>query len=252
MAIPVSWNPKDPDETVNYELPWASQLVSGDTIAPGGSVWSDVTGVVLEADTISDDALSTYARVSGGVDGVPASLTNTITTVDGETLELLVLLPIVANALAPLVGYENPTPNHLVARYPAFAVVPYQTIAIHLNDALSGVDESWEQADYAPAIIALAAHNMSLLGMGDEGEVAGYRRAGVSSLRDGAFSVSFNEKCVGAASGGKFEATQYGRIYATLLRRNRGGPRLVGGAAPPGGWGPLGRLNDGGIVPWAF
>lgn len=247
----VSWNPKDPDEVVNYSLDWSTQLAQGDTIAPGGSVWSGVIGVAVDADSIAGDFLSTVARISGGVDGAVAQLTNTITTVGGETLEQVVELPIVANPLSPLEGYDMPRPSDLIDRYPAFAAVPYQTISIHLNDALSGVDTSWQQPDYAPAIVALAAHNMSLLGLGDEGEISGYRRAGVSSLRDGAFSVSFNDKCVGAASGGKFNATPYGRQYAVLLRRNKGGPRLVGGAAPPDGWGPLGRLNNGGIVPWA-
>lgn len=252
MTVPVSWTPKDPDEVVNYSLPWSAQMAEGDTIVL--SVWTDVAGAVLEADDISDDALSTFARVSGGVDGVVATFTNTITTAGigaepGETLEQIVLLPIVATSSAPLGEYETPRPQDLIARYPAFAAVPYATIAIYIRDALGGVDTSWEAVDYEPAISALAAHNMSLVGLGDEGDVVGYRRQGVSSLRDGAFSVSFNDKCVGAASGGTLDATPYGRAYKVILRRNKAGPRLVGGGVRADAWGPLAQQNNGIILP---
>lgn len=151
-----------------------------------------------------------------------------------------------------MADYDAPTPADLIARYPAFAAVAPETIAIHLVDAQSGVDTSWAAADYTPALTALAAHNMVLLGIGATDQTTAYARAGVSSLRDGAFSVSFNDKAVSAASGGGFDATPYGRVYKVLLRRNKGGPRIVGGGAIETPWGPLGQLNNGGIVPWAY
>lgn len=151
-----------------------------------------------------------------------------------------------------MADYDTPTPAQLITRYPAFADVAPETIAVHIADALAGVDTSWLAADYEPAVSSLAAHNMALLGIGETDERTGYARAGVSSIKDGAFSVSFNDKTVAAASGGGFDATPYGRAYKVLLRRNRGGPRLVGGAAQPTGWGPLAQLNNGGIVPWAY
>ncbi len=73
----------------------------------------------------------------------------------------------------------------------------------------------------------------------------------MSSLRDGAFSVSFSDKRTTDASGGGFKATPYGQIYATLLRRNKGGPRLAGGAAIDRGWGYVAQQNNGGILPWS-
>lgn len=248
MTIPVTWSPKDPDEIVNYSLPWAEQMAAGATIVT--SVWSDVAGAVLELDTIADDNLSTIAKVSGGVDGTEAGFTNTITTTDGETLEQRVLLPIVATVPAELEPYAVPRPSDLAARYPAFAGVPYATLAIHINDALTGADTSWNAGDYQPAILALAAHNMSLLGIGEQSEVAAYARQGLTGLRDGAFSMNLSDKAVGAACGGTFDATPYGRLYKVLLRRNKAGPRLVGGPLPGGGWGPLAQQNDGGILPW--
>lgn len=245
MAAPVYWDQKDPDETINYTILWP--LAEGDTIV--GSVWSDVVGAVLDAQGIAVDGLSTTAQVSGGADGITASFLNTVTTAQGETLEQIVLLPIVSNSAAPLGDYEMPRPQDLVARYPAFAAIPYNTITVHLTDALSGVDTSWAVGDYAQAVIALAAHNMSLLGLGDASETAAYARGGVSSLRDGNFSVSFNDSYVAKANGGGFDATQYGHIYRVLLRRNKAGPRLIGGALASDGWGPLALQNNGVILP---
>ncbi len=247
MAGAIYWEPKDPDETVNYAVDWATQLTVGDTVAT--SAFTEVVGAVLDAQGIAVDGLSTTAQVSGGADGVTASFLNTVITTLGETLEQIVLLPIVSNSAAPLGDYEMPRPQDLVARFPAFAAVPYGTIAIHLTDALSGVDTSWAVGDYAQAITALAAHNMALLGLDAASESTTYARNGVSSLRDGNFSVSFNDKSVSALCGGGFDASQYGRIYRTLLRRNKAGPRLVGGALSDAGWGPLAIQNNGLVLP---
>lgn len=255
MSNPVYWEPKDPDEAKSYQLIWwkdgePSGLRDGDTVLT--SEWSEITGVVKEAQSVAPDGLSTYVHLSGGADGVIASLLNTVTTTQGETLEQIVLLPIVANTTAALEPYALPTPAHLIARYPKFATVPYGTIAIHINDALGGVDTSWAAADYHPALLSLAAHNMSLLGLVDEGELAAWARAGITSIRDGAFSASFSEKKAAAAAEGGLAATPYGQAYRTLLRRNKGGPRLVGGGLGDQGWGPLAVQNNGGVLPWAY
>lgn len=141
--------------------------------------------------------------------------------------------------------YDVPTVQNLVARYPAFATVPVDTVALHIADAAgAGVDTSWREADYGPAICALAAHNMALLGLGDIDETQKYAAAGVNRIRSGNFDASFSESRVKAASSGGFDATVYGRLYKTMLRRNRAGPRIIG----PGS---TALQNDGGILPWA-
>lgn len=253
MSDPVTWAPKDADEVKQYELNWAppNGLLAGDTVVT--SVWTDAAGLVVEASAIDPAGLKVYALISGGTNGETGSVLNTITSANGETLEQVVLLPMVASEGAPLGEYETPGPQDLIARYPAFVAVPYNTLAVHIADAAaSGVDTSWAVGDYAPAILALAAHNMALLGIGEHGETAGYARQGVTGLRDGAFSVQFSDKAADRASGGAFNATPFGRVYAVYLRRNRGGPRLVGGGVRPDGWGALGIQNNGGIVPWAY
>jgi len=249
MAEPVYWEPKDPDEAKNYSVDWGLEaLAPGDTVLT--SVWVDVVGAVVQADSIAPGGLFTYARVAGGVLGAIASLLNRVTTADGETLEQVVLLPIVASTgVTPLGEYETPTPTHLTTTYPAFADVPYATINAHIQGALGGVDTTWIAADYPRAIMALAAHNMSLLGIGAVDESEGYARKGVTGIRDGAFHVNFSDKRVAELSGGSWSASPYGRLYESLLASNKGGPRVIGGAVAEDYWGFRAVQNNGVILP---
>lgn len=125
-------------------------------------------------------------------------------------------------------AYTIPTAANLIARYPAFAAVATATIDVHIADAATdAVDTSWPEALYAPAIAAKAAHEMALLGLGEQGEAAGYAAAGVASIRTGNFQASFSQGSVDRASRGGLDATPYGRAYKRLLRNAKGGPRVV-------------------------
>lgn len=147
-------------------------------------------------------------------------------------------------------AYTAPDVAALVTRYPAFAAVPVSTVEMYLADAGGAVDESWTETDYAPAIAAYAAHLMALAGIGAQTQVGGYAAAGVRSIRSGSFSVDLAESAVSAASGGGLKSTPYGRAYLTLLKRNKGGPRLVGGAvAYADGWGDFGGIQNDGLLP---
>lgn len=118
---------------------------------------------------------------------------------------------------------EGATPAGLKLRYPAFASVSDEVIAYWLADAALTVTDAWG-ADAAPAALALAAHKMAttpgVLPMGPDN-----LPAGVTSFRSGSFSVSVAESKAGAAG---LQSTPYGQQYAAMLRRNSGGPRLVG------------------------
>jgi Protein of unknown function (DUF4054) len=144
------------------------------------------------------------------------------------------------------VSYVVPTANDLQAKYPAFADVADATIDLYIADAQ--VDTSWLEADYATAIMLWAAWAMTNVGIGTGGEVAGYIGSGVSRLKSGTLDVSFSDS---AASLSGYETNIYGRQFLALLRKNKGGPRVVRGNACANGWGPTGVLNYGGIVPWA-
>lgn len=129
-------------------------------------------------------------------------------------------------------AYVVPTAADLVARYPAFAQVAEATIGVHIGDAsVSAVDTTWPEELYAPAIAAKAAHEMALLGLGEQSEAAGYAAAGVTSIRSGNFQASFSGGSVDRVTRGALDATPYGRTYKRLLKSAKGGPLVVG----PGG-----------------
>ena len=121
-------------------------------------------------------------------------------------------------------AYSEPTATELKAAFPAFSGVPDDTVAYWIDRSASSVDESWTEADYPMAKMLLAAHEMVLngLGTGTEAQIAASGLTGVKSMRSGSLSLDFGDSASVSATGG-FAATSYGRRFAELLKRNRGG-----------------------------
>lgn len=128
-------------------------------------------------------------------------------------------------------AYIAPDADDLKARFPAFASVDEDTIDLWLADAQLTVTDSWIEADYEPAIMELAAHNMALLGIGSTGSGAVGGMAGVTSFKSGSFSANFSDEAVAAQVKGGYAATPYGKLFAPRLRRNRGGARVTSSGA---------------------
>lgn len=147
-------------------------------------------------------------------------------------------------------AYTEPTPADLKARYPAFADVDDATVQVYLDDTVTSVDGSWREADYIPAKVAKAAHEMALLGIGKRSEAEGWAASGLTRLKSGNLDVAFSDAKVAKASGGTLDATPYGQAYKRILKRNKGGPRVVPARLSPRGWGPTAQQNDGGVLPW--
>jgi hypothetical protein len=126
-------------------------------------------------------------------------------------------------------AYTVPNADDLTARFPAFAAVAEETIDAWLTDAQLTVTGSWIEADYSPAIMELAAHNMALLGIGATGAGSIGGMAGVTGFRSGSFSANFSDEAVAAQVKGGYASTPYGKLFAVRLRRNRGGVRVTGG-----------------------
>lgn len=126
-------------------------------------------------------------------------------------------------------AYTAPTSADLQARYPAFAAADDATIDYWLTDALRFVDETWTEGDYAPALMAAAAHRMARAGVLSTGATSGSAAAGVDRFRSGSVDIQFNSDAVKQAIGGGWKSTVYGQDYLELLARNRGGARVVGG-----------------------
>ncbi|RVT93699.1 DUF4054 domain-containing protein [Sphingomonas crocodyli] len=126
-------------------------------------------------------------------------------------------------------AYQPATPATLKMRYPAFASVPDETIQYWLTDSLRAVDDSWIEGDRAVAEMALAAHNMTIGGVG--GGAGGSIPSGVTRFKSGSFDVAFSDTAATIAAEGGYKATRYGIEFQALLRASKAGPRVSGGIA---------------------
>ena len=119
--------------------------------------------------------------------------------------------------------YAVPAPADLAARFPAFAAVPAAAVANAIAEAQARVDTSWLPDDYPIAIMLLAAHTLTLdgLGTGAEAAAAAAGTLGYSSLRSGGLSL---DRAPRNARGGEpsiLAETTYGRRFLALLKVNR-------------------------------
>jgi hypothetical protein len=218
-----SWPAKDPEAVADYRydvvLDTDDELSSIDIALLSGTV---------EIDSQSSDETGITAFLSGGEDGETSVFRVSWMTAGGRSFDDIITLPVAANEITELVltGYAKPAAAHLIARYPAFASVPLTTVRAWLTDAERSVDDSWAEGDYAAALMSLAAHNMALAGLG-AASGTGAIPAGVTRFKSGAMDVTVSEAAAGAMAKGGYQATRYGREFALLLRRNKGGPRLL-------------------------
>lgn len=121
-------------------------------------------------------------------------------------------------------AYTAPTAANLKARYPALANVADETVDVWLVDARRYVDTTWFEADYAPAIMAAAAHSLASNGLGEG--VTGQLPAGLSSFKSADFALSIDGSAARQSVASGWMSTSYGREYRTMLRRNKAGPRV--------------------------
>ena len=120
--------------------------------------------------------------------------------------------------------YLIPTPGELTATFPALAGVEMARVRFWIDRALRVIDESWAEDDYDFALMLHAAHEMVMTGLGSgaEAEAAAAGASAFRSMRSGSLAIERGD--VGA---GDYAATQYGRQFLPLLRRNRAGPRVA-------------------------
>lgn len=139
-------------------------------------------------------------------------------------------------------AYVDPTADDLKAAFPRFAAVADETVEFWLERARRSVDESWTEGDYAMGQMLLAAHHMTLngLGTGVEATVAAQGMGDFKSVRSGSFSLDRGDNSSGAAAG-TIGSTSYGQQFAALQKLNVGGARV----APTGAL-PTERLYPGG------
>lgn len=132
-------------------------------------------------------------------------------------------------------AYVVPTPDDFFNRFPVFGEKDPVQVQALITEASGKVDNSWLEADYAPAILYLTAHLLVLdASQEDEDPAIGPAGSGqvISSESISGMSVSyFNPSSSPTNRGGmvasELEMTEYGRRFRALLINNRGGPLVV-------------------------
>ncbi len=229
-----SWVAKDPDARQDYL--YTIPLDPADVVA--SYTLTQVSGTAT-IDTHSRSGADVTAWISGGADGETDLFKIAWVTVAGREDEAFLTLPIVSGAPTELLltGYAKPSAAHLAMRYPEFADVAPATIAYWLTDAERQVTTSWIEGDYAGGLMALAAHNLALSGLGANGERDADIPAGVTAMKSADISLNFDAQTVRDKVAGGLSATRYGIEFKRLRRISGGGPRVMGtGTIPYDDW----------------
>lgn len=126
--------------------------------------------------------------------------------------------------------YVVPTAADFKTRFPIFTDKTDPQIEALIVEAHQMVDESWEEGDFAPAILYLTAHLIAMdNSQADETVEIGGAAGAIASESFGGMSISYER----SANAGRLQASEeygqtvYGRRFLSLLRRNRGGPLVV-------------------------
>lgn len=225
-----AWPAKDPDAVQDYS--YTIPLDAGDSVS--SSTFTKVSGDAVIDSSNRADAVWT-AFISGGTLGETNVFKVAWVTVGGRTDEDYITLLIAGSDYVELVltDYTKPLPQHLAAKYPAFADVATATIQFWLTDAQRFVDSSWTEGDYAAALMAMAAHNMALADLGTDAAAVSGLPAGVTRMKSGSFDVTFADSVAADRTTGALSSTRYGAEYTSLLRRNKGGARVLPTGALP-------------------
>lgn len=117
--------------------------------------------------------------------------------------------------------YTVPTAAEFKARLPAFASVDDAVVTVALTEASSRVDTTWLETDYQPAILYLAAHNLTLdgHGTGTEAQLGAQGLLGFQSISSGQLSVSRGSGA-GQTNAGDYRSTSYGSRFHQIMKRN--------------------------------
>src|ERR1051325_2705024 len=214
-----TWPPKDPDAGFDYL--YTIPLDEGDTVA--SSNFTRLSGTV-SIDSQSRTGAEWTVELSGGEDGETSVFHVDWVTAGGREDDDFITIAVVSNDPLVLTGYAKPTPAHLITRHPAFAGVPTTTILYWLTDAERYVTDAWSEGDYAAGLMALAAHNMTLAGLGTDAAALIGIPSGITRMKSGTLELGFTNDAANARLNGDLSASRYGQEYAALLRRNRGGP----------------------------
>ena len=84
------WDPKDPDEVLDYELDWSARLKTGDEISSAG--WLAPDGITVDSSSYTATGVTVW--LSGGTVNETYTLTSRVVTTGGRTMDHSVQLKI--------------------------------------------------------------------------------------------------------------------------------------------------------------
>jgi hypothetical protein len=239
------WTPKDPEEVDNFTVDFTQRLAEGETIEAGEVALTIPQGLDKRAVTAAESVVT--ATLAAGDYGTAAELKYTATTNTGrQFVERRILLI----GHPPVLGPDDePTVAHLLQAFPEFYSADYPQAAYFLARAGQTVKNRAEYgSDWQRARMLLAAHLMTVGGIGDTPEA--------SAIRDG--SANFRSMKVGSLQLDRFDAakdvaavtsTRYGQEFALIARAVRGGARVLNMPAAIGGDGDRSQSP---VNPWAL
>lgn len=129
--------------------------------------------------------------------------------------------------------YVVPTVAQFRTRFPIFDDSSDGLIQMLLDEASHSVDTGWEEKDYQPAIMYLAAHLLATdnSSEGEDVSVGGAGGGTIISESFGGISASYANQSFSSAGSlsadDQFGTTEYGRRYLALLYLNQRGPRVA-------------------------
>jgi hypothetical protein len=127
-------------------------------------------------------------------------------------------------------AYTQPTPEIFKIRYPEFAPVSDALVGLIIDEAISQVGETWLEKDRARAQMLLAAHTLTM--EGEPGRTTtGASTAGTGQIKRDKVGDTETEFAGSSASvngdPANYSATEYGRQFLLLMRKNFTGPVAV-------------------------
>lgn len=234
MGDIINWPKKDPDEVLDYS--WTVPVDDGDAISAFSITPSGGTTVTVDSSSFTDNVAT--AILSGGAEGEVAQFELRVDTTGGDRFDATAFLPVYTSTqISDNPGYVVPDAALLKGVFTKFANVADPVVDFWISRATRRVDESWTEGDYQMGIMTLAAHYMTLegLGSGTESQLAAEGLSDFKSVRSGQFSFTRKDGDGGNsdASDGELGSTNYGRRHLELLRVNVGGARVTPGGSIP-------------------
>ena len=208
----IIWPAKRQDEILDYS--WNPPLENGEHIVTHSITLVSGSSLI---DGSSHNNFTVTVWLSNGTADTVFELT--ATTEDGRTYQTTAVLQVAPEHDADIAAF--------LAAFPSFAGVSDATLDFWLGRAQGAIDSSWSEHDKDFAGYLLAAHYLTLngLGTGAEAELAANGVTGMTRLKSGAFEISL----ANVESKGAYGGTSYGLQFQELLHRNKGGPIVTGG-----------------------